>query len=356
MNPQTLFTRLTQTQKYFVFSIFGLAAAALVLVVLLTAAGGAPGGHRNSNSYGEGVSVGMAPMPPMADRDMGMGYSTDGFATQEAADESYRAGKVSISPTMPAPMQPYVPNLEAYETTDYRATALTNAFDPACGLLREMKADSAIHYRSFSEDLNHCSAVFFVDEGQANNVRDRLSGIENIVIERSTVSVTRAREDILDQVDVLRAQLAHTEATLATVTRQYEDIVKLAYQEGEPTALNRAIQSQYEILDQLNQRRLNEANQLRWLLQQSTDLEERIGKVQFSVDVRRTTEIAPDRFDRAWAGAFEDLKDNFIQTLISLTIGLGMFALWLVQLVVYGGLLLLIGRFLYRFLRRNWQR
>lgn len=353
MNPQTLFNRLTQVQKYLVFSIFGLAAASLLLVLLLAATGGVRNGHYNS--YGEpSVTMGVASMPPVADMDMGRGGSSDGFATPEAAvmDEMAYRGKM-VMPA-PNPSTPYVPNLESYETTDYRASALTTAFDPACSLLRALKEDEGIHYRSLSEDTNYCSAVFFADEGRADEVRDRISSIDNVVIERSTVSVTRAREDILDQVDVLRAQLAHTEATLTTVTEQYGDIVALAYQVGEPSALNRAIQSQYEILDSLNQRRLYEANQLQALLQQSADLEERIGKVMFSVSVRRANPVSPDKYDRVWAEAWQELRDAFVETLVALTAGLGMFVLWLFQLIAYVAILVIIGRFLYASLRRLW--
>ncbi len=279
------------------------------------------------------------------------GYSNDGFAV--GSDMAY--ARPTLPVPSPEPMQPYVPNLEAYETTDYRVHARTRDFDAACSLLHELKADEAIHFRSLSEHLNRCSAVFFVDEERADAVRDRLVRIDGASVERSTESVTRMRENIINQVDVLRQQLAHTEATLADVTEQYATITDLAYSEGEPATLNRTVQAQFEILDNLNQRRLRQSNQLKNLLQQSTDLEERIGKTMFDVSLNRSNPIEPGKYAQQWERALEDLQDRFIATLIGFTAYLGIFLLWGAQIVLYGLIVLFVARFLWKVARVVWK-
>lgn len=350
MNLHDLFRKLSPLQRQIVLAGIGLVGLSVLLLLITVVAGGG-NGRMHSGTYEESViAVGSMPMPPMMDRDEAASYGGDGYTGSPMGDMAYsRQGM-----TMPAPLptQPYVPDLEAYETTDYRVHARTSDFDAACSLLGELKRDTSIHFRALNESLNHCSANFFVDANRANEVRDRLSGIDGVVVERSTESVTRTREDILDQVDVLRDQLAHTEATLATVTAQYKTITELAYQEGEPAVLNRTVQSQFEMLDSLNQRRLWQATQLKSLLQQSADLEERIGKEMFSVSFERASTVEPKKYARAWSEAFKDLKDYFVMTLIGLTAHLGIFALFTLKVLVYGFLLLILARVLYHYLRK----
>ena len=296
-------------------------------------------------------------MPAVAPMGSGVAYeqSYAGEAAMSLRADGDMGGRI-ISPVPPMyPGPDFVAGLEDYETTDYYAHARTTDFDDACGLLTTFKQDTDIHFSSLSAGLNDCSGRFYTPKERVDEVVQKLRDIQGIDIQSDTSSVTRVKEDLTSRTDVIRQQLADTEATLAKVTVQYEDIVSLAFAKGDPAALNRVVSSKFELLDQLNQRRLQLSLELEQLLQAATDLDGRIDKVAFNVSFTRAYPIRIDEQSQQWEAAWQYLKRQGTETLIGLTLYLGVFALRAIQFIFYGFIVLILARFLWKFVRVIWR-
>lgn len=318
------------------------------------------------NSYSKSQSYGVAAMPSMpnvggtggyarnlAAQDMDMAY--DDYAMEEMEMASYDGGGFAPS-IMPAPEpSPYVPDLEKYETTDYSVYARTKDFDDACSLLTDLKARDDVDFRNFSEQLNYCSATFYTEEDNVDEVTERFSEIDGVEMSRDTVSVTRQRSNIQTRTGVLMEQLASVENTLTMAETQYAELTEIARAEGDASALTRAIRDKLSTIETLNQRRISLVSQIQQLDQQAADLNERIGVVAFNVSFSRAYPIYPDEDSRKWENAWEELSDSFTYFLIGFTVYLGIFILKVVQYAFYGLILLLLVRFGWKVVRRVWR-
>ncbi len=257
---------------------------------------------------------------------------------------------------MPIPdPSPYVPNLEQYETTDYTVSARTKDFDEACELVRTLKADNTIDFKRLDEQLNHCSATFYTSEERAQAVRERLAAIAGAEVTRSTVSVTRQREQLATESDVLRQQLTVVETTLADAERQYDEITEVARASNDASALTKAIRDKLSIIETLNQKRINLLSRLQHMNQQAADLEERIGVVAFNVSFTRSYPLDLDQKSRQWEAAWKELDAAVTTFLIGFSAYLGIFVLNVVQYAVYFLIIIVVVRFGWKLVRRLWR-
>tara|TARA_B100000745_G_scaffold299347_1_gene249982 strand:- start:4244 stop:5287 length:1044 start_codon:yes stop_codon:yes gene_type:complete len=328
---------------------YGVPGLAVVgaLALLMVVFGGFNSFHPSGIGFSDSATVQNMPGVPSMGRGGSFGAEKMFYAEEMAIEGGY------IQP-IPDP-SPYVPELEKYETTDYRVSARTRQFDEACSLLRALKADTRIDFKSISEGLNRCSGTFYADEAQSAWVLDKLNGIAGVEINRQTVSVTRHRENLQTEAGVLREQLAVVERTLTQAESQYEEITEVARVASDASALTEAIRDKLSMIKTLNNERIQLLARLRSISQQSSDLEERIGVVAFSASFTRSYPVDLDENSRKWEAAWENLNDAFIDFMMAFTVNLGIFLLKVIQYVVYGLILLVFVRVGYRVVRRLWQ-
>lgn len=344
--------------KYVRFALFGLGAI-IVLAFLMTLL---------STLFGIQV--------PNYSMNQKMGYTTPGIGGGIMMD-SDAVSEMAIAPSMgrggmmdgfeetslyyPEPLPPvptpdgYTPGLETYETTSYSVTARSNQFDTLCETLSTLKTDSAIHFKSLNVSLNNCSAQFFVEEGKVNEVLTQFNSYHEVTIDRTTASVTRHKETIESQANIVRAQLETVEATLAEAQAAYDEIIALARSERDADALNEAIRSKLQQIDYLTSRKLNLTNQLDNYAQQAADLEERLGVVEFYANFNRLTPIQIGQHELQWSQAWKQLSNQFTMTLIGLTLSFGIFLLYILQYGFYLLVLIIVARFGWKLLQRIWQ-
>lgn len=299
-----------------------------------------------SISYDSYSSNQIAPGVPMYDETTSRGVG-GGHASNEVALDYY-----------PSPIPPstgYVPGLEEYETTDYTVHGRVRNLDEVCGMLGTLKTDESVHFRSFSESTNNCSATFYVHEDEAETTRAKLAEIPGIDISRVTESVTRRRSVLKDQTMILREQLTSVEQTLIEAERQYDEITDVARASSDASALTEAIRDKLSMVDMLTQRRIQLTSQLQNTEQQAMDLDERIGHVGFYVYLTRTYAIDTERTARQWEAAWQLLKEEFTAVLIGFSAYLGVFILRALQFAFYGLILIAFARFLWKIVRVIWR-
>lgn len=333
--------------KFVRFGVFGVVALVLLLVVVsvilasLNNARSMPIG-KNLDFYSRGeVGVSSAPAMMMDGDDMAM-------------EEIARMTSSYYPEPIPAPGG-YVDGLEDYETTDYSVSARTRQFDEFCASLRTLKTEDRFAFTYLSEETNHCSATFYTDEQYVEEVLSRFGQLSGVEISRNTFSVTQRRERLENRTDILRQQLESVDRTLSVGETQFDEIIAIARASNDASELSSAISEKLRMIDSLTQRKIDLISQLDNILQKSAELNERLDKVQFNVSVQRSTPIYPGQDQRKWQLAWKQLGDEFTNTLIGLSSGLGIFLLKVMQYGVYLLILLLLAKLVWQFGRKVWK-
>ena len=328
----------------FVQFIIGFVGVAVVLFIILTILASL---NSARNSVGLSVDYDYAPSAP------GMGRGVADSMMMESAGMPAMDSSYMPYPT-PTPGG-YTAELERYETTDYSVSGRTKHLGTICNSLNALKADSRFHFKSLNESLNNCNAVFYTEEEYASSLVSQFLEFDDITITRSTNSVTRHREQLQGQASIIEQQLASVNRSLATAETEFDEIARFARENNDAATLSNAIEEKLRLIDNLTSRKISLTSQLDSLYQRSADLEERIGVVQFSINVNRSQAINPGETSRKWERAWDDLGENFTDTLIGITAFFGIFLLWAVRITLYLLIVLIIIRGLWKFVKFIWR-
>lgn len=327
----------------------GLAIITLVgiFIILLTLA--------SLNSASTGISsntVGGFQSPSM-DISMDGNYVMD--RGESISKVAYPESSLPYYP--PAPTQDeYTTNLESYETTNYNVSARTKQFDEMCNSLTTLKNNSEIHFKSINSSMNNCSALFYVPAAKVESVLSTLTAFKGVEITRDTESVTRHRAQIQSQTTILQQQLTSVENSLTAAETQFNEIAEFARENKDAATLSLTIREKISLVENLTQQKINLVSQLNQIHQQAADLEERLNVVAFSVNINRSYPIYINEQSQKWENAWEDLKDEFTNTGINLTIIFGVFLLRALQFAIYGLVIIVVIRAFWKFVQMLWSK
>tara|TARA_B100000508_G_scaffold140815_1_gene143609 strand:- start:6549 stop:7562 length:1014 start_codon:yes stop_codon:yes gene_type:complete len=326
--------------KFIGIGILGIVFVLIFVSVILASLNSA---RSHSSSLSKQGSVAMfAPNMPS------MGMNADSVAMERGmADSLYY-------PT-PQPAGGYS-NLEAYETASYNVTAKTRQFDNFCATLGSLKARADVDFKNLNSSTNYCNATFYTDEENAPSVLATLQQHAGVEVTHNVTSVTRHRQQIQSQTDIIRQQLASVSKSLAIAETEFDEIAAFAREQNDAETLSGAIREKLNLVDTLTQRKISLTSQLDSIYQQAADLEERMNVVEFHVSASRLTPIIAGESERKWEQAWDELSDTLTDTLIGPTAFFGVFLLWVVRVTIYILVLLLVLRGLWKFVQFVWKK
>lgn len=265
------------------------------------------------------------------------------------SESAPHAGEVSTQPSTDTYFQ-------QYETTDYVVSARSRSFPTLCATLKSLRDDQGTDFRSFEQRDNRCRAEFFVQQSEVERILALFEQYPEVLVQTQINSVTTRYTTLTNELSVVQDRLTETEAFIETTRAMYDEVIDVARESNDAAALNRAIDSSIERIDQLRQRQVNLANRVRNLERQQSELAERIDQIRFSVQFDRVVPLQTGVVERKWQLAWQELKDTFTETSIGLTTGLGIFLLWVIRIGIYIVFVLVLLRLLYSFGRYIWTR
>lgn len=291
------------------------------------------------------------------------GQSAPNFAMNKTMSDGMRVDSDMVvieSEAMYYPPEPspsnYTSNLETYETTTYVASGRTKEFDEACSTITNLKTSSDIHFQSINTGTNYCQASFFAEEEQAVAVTETLKGFKGIEVTRNTSSVTRHRQQLQSQTNILQQQLARVDKTLQSAEAQLNRLNSRFHSTDEVTALSSEVTNSLRFIDQMTSKKISLISQLNNTYQQATDLEARMDVVEFSVNFNRANPIYPSKFTSQWDNAWEEVKEQFNETLIGVTAVFAIFLFWVFRIALYLIVLIVVLRGFWKFVKLLWNK
>lgn len=285
-------------------------------------------------------------------------YQAD-FGYGESADIG-RSHNTVPSEIAYAPSQPTITGdiskLETYETTSYIVSGRVTEFDDFCDTLASLKTANANSFKSLKRQTNKCSAVFYTTEQNATDVLATLQNYSGVEFSRDTSSVSRHKQRIESQTAIYVQQLRSVDATLLSTERQFDEIIAFARENNDAAIFASTVKEKIALIDTLTQRKIRLTQQLEQMYQQSADLAERIGQIEFSVQVHRSQTLNINKTERMWEQAWGDLFDTYTETLIGITATFGIFLLWTVRVSLYLIVAIIALRALWKFGRFFWSK
>ncbi len=276
-----------------------------------------------------------------------------GMSMERAAD--YYATSESSYYPQPTP-DGYTSGLEDYETNEYQISARTKEFDQMCDALTNLKTDSQVHFKYLNTSTNNCNATFYTEDTKTNSVLNTLTAFNGVEVTRNTESVTRHKQQLESQTDIIKQQLARIESSLTAAETQLDRLNQLFNTSDDVTKLSREVTNSLQYIDQLTQKKISYTSQLNNLYQQAADLAERLEVVQFTVNINRSIAINPNQDSYKWERAWKELSDTYTETLIGLSAFFGIFLLWTLRLAIYLMVLIALARVVWKLGKLIWNK
>ena len=302
---------------------------------------------RNSQTSGSAGSYAYdTAMPPYAAK------------TEEAAG----LGGVSLSarniapapPGMPAPMVPGT-DAEAFEAASYHGTIETRDLARTCGAIAGWKTRPDVIFEQANESERACSYVFKVANAQTDDILGRLKALNPKELTENTQTIKRTINDFTSETEILTKKQESIEKTLESAIRAYDEISGLATRTQDAASLTRVIDSKIQVIERLTQERLAVIAQLDRLARAKAEQLDRVDYTYFSMNVYENKYFDGQRLKESWQAALRDFVRDVNAIAQSSTLGLAALLLLAGQYVLYAVILVVIAKYVWRFVRWIWK-
>lgn len=267
-------------------------------------------------------------------------------------------GKASIMPVPPMPGIPPVisDDAEMFEVTSYVVNYETANVDTVCDRIHELKTKESVIFEHANVSDDYCSFSFKVQKQDVEDVLLVLEQLEPEDVSENIRTIKSSLDSYKTEKDILTEKLAILEQTLAQATQAYAELTDVARLSGNADSLANAIESRIRTIERLMQEQAAVSQQLQRISKQEADELDKLEHAFFSVHVSERRIIDGEQWKNSWRYAFQRGVSDTTEVLQEVSVGLITFVLKVMQYVVYGLFLLVVGKMLYRYVRTYWQK
>ncbi len=266
---------------------------------------------------------------------------------------------------MPVPPFPYpIPNggystgadAEEYEVNEYYAEIKVDESDGVCGEITALKSRTDIIFESSRVGEDGCNVRFKTEPEAAASVLSLLESYDPVRLDTNTESIKSRVDDLIDEADILKKQLASIEATLKSSEEAYDEILRLAVEDRDSTALAEIIQAKINLIERMTSQRLAVNSALdRIATAQSGDMD-RLEYVFFAVQVFEQKIFDPKQILDDWRMAARQFVQEANTLLMGLSLGILIHAILGLKIALYFFIFLIIAKYGWRFTREFWEK
>ena len=243
---------------------------------------------------------------------------------------------------------------EAYEVTDYNARVETRDIKKTCGQVKELKDLMYVIFENASESDKQCYYTFKVEHERVTEILSIIKALDPKDLTENTNTIKQLVDDFTSQTDILKKKRDSIDKTLDSALRSYDEITALATRTQNAEALAKIIDSKIGIIERLTQERINISAQLDQLARAKEDQLDRLKYTYFNVNVYENTFFDGESLKDSWKAAVKDLVRTLNTVLLSVTVGLAGFLIWLLPLLLYAFIVLIIAKYSWRVVKNIW--
>jgi len=340
MNPSTTDRlRMISKPKLVLVIIVGLVLFALALSVLRMFLVGSAG-----------VSHQM--MPAM---DYGYMNETKDYAMTDSVGIAMER---SIAPSAPIP-QPggsVGGDAEEYESLSYNATVKAGDHEPVCDVVESWKPLTYVVFEHASRSDTGCRYTFKVEREHAAAILEEVEALEPSDITANTQTLKRQVVEYDGQLQILLKREEHLKNTLEQAVDAYDQVTALATQVEDAEVLSTIIRNRINDIKRLTDEQIALSRQIDAVVRQSSELQDRIEYVSFSLYVQKYQVLDGDRMKDQWVRAMQQFVNNVNETVQALSLGLLSNLLKLIVLAIYITILVVVLKFGWHAAQRFWMK
>ena len=349
-----------------VLKIIGLGLLAIAVVVV---AFSFIGEFFNSMSRGEKYQSGgysnvpmssPAPSSYYSDYDSYDYESEPGMVFEEAMDIS---SKLSTRNAATPASDPYRQNLsstgddaEEFEMTQYNAAIETRQVDQTCAAIGGLKTRKDVIFENARNWRKGCDYSFKVERDAADQMLAFLQAFNPKELSGHTYTVQAQVEDFTGRIDILRQKLASIDETLEKAVAAYDEVAVVATQTENAETLAKVINSKINTIEQLTQKRISINSQLEEIQRSKSQQLDRLDYTYFSVKVSDNAMVDLQGLKDSWSSAARNFVREINATVQNISVNLLLLIAVLFQYIIYGLILLLAAKFVWKIGKNIWQK
>ncbi len=259
-------------------------------------------------------------------------------------------------PPMPPPDGAVDEDAEDYEITEYNVNIETRTLEEDCKTITNLKPLNYVIFESTTETDKSCYYTIKVDVSHVEEVLSVLEDLDPKDLNKTTYTIQRTIEYLLDEREVLEKKREAIEETLEDALNAYDEISRFATETRDADALARIIDSKIQTVERLTMESININERLNRLAQQEVRQMDRLKYTYFYINVTESKFFDGKEIKESWKESAKKLVKDFNKTIQGLSLGLITLALFIVQFGIYLLILIVVARFLWKFTKRIWKK
>lgn len=293
-------------------------------------------------------------------KSMGMPMMYDGdYGYAEDAVETSLSYRNVASESMPVPIPDggfsTGSDAEAYEVTSYSATIEARDIDRVCSDIMNLKGREEVIFENVYEYERGCSYTFKVLHDAVGSVLDTLNALNPRELSENTYTIKRQIDDYTSEIDILRNKLATIEKTLEEALVAYEDVTGLAARTQNVESLAKIIDSKLQVVERLTNERINVISHIERIERSKANELDRLTYTYFTVSVYESAYFDGEALADSWKHAVRKMVTDVNMILQSLTVGLGAFVFFILQVLTYLFIGVLVLKYTWRGVKAVWR-
>ncbi|MFH1822545.1 MAG: hypothetical protein ABH830_02480 [Patescibacteria group bacterium] len=338
-----------------IFKIAGVALIAIILIALTFKLIGS-----TLNSFGlsnawlkKGLNSASLEAPGLGTAQMfgkGVDYSMD-----ESASLSVRN---IVGEVIPPSDSGYASgdDSEEYEVKEYDATIETRELENTCQTVASLKVKEYVIFENSSEYDKGCNYTFKVKKDNVEEILTIINELNPKELTENAYTIKRIVEDFTSEIEILEKKKLSIEETLDKAITAYDEISDLATRTQDAETLAKIIDSKIRIIERLTTERINVSAQLERLARSKAEQLDRLDYTYFYVYIYENKYIDGENLKDSWKQAIKEFVRDINNVAQAITVNLVSALFVIFQYLIYLFILLVIGKYGWKFIKRFWQK
>lgn len=249
----------------------------------------------------------------------------------------------STAPAAPSPSTGA--DAEEFEALRYEADIKGKKIEQACDAVEKLKPLQYVVFESAQRRDGFCSYDFKVERSQVNKIVEEINALNPYNFSSNTQTRKNQVIRFEGQLDILLQQQEMYKTYLRDTNREYERAISTAADAPNAQALATLLRDRQNIVEQINNKRINIASQLQNVSRSSAAITDSIEYVDFSVNAYKYEVFNVQAIKDSWVDAFGSFVKNANNIFQLLTVGILQLVLYLILVVVYTAVIFFVAVF-----------
>jgi hypothetical protein len=330
------------TKPATIFKIVGLAiAAVLVLVFAYTMIGSSFKTLLNESQYSMGGVSSESAI-----------YNKNSTAYDEMS--GYDLSVRNIAPG--APSTTVGDTAEEYEVKEYNISVETRKLEDDCAAVADLKARADVIFEQSNFGDTICSFVFKVKKTAAAEVLEKINAMDPKEVNEYNFTIQNQVEDFTSRVEILQKKLDAIDETLDKAIGAYNEVTDLATRVSDVASLAKVIDSKINLIERLTDQRLAVSAELETISRLKAEQLDRVEYTNFSVTIYENKFFDGEALKDSWKAAVKNFVVSVNKAVQNISINLVGILFIILQILIYGFILLIVAKFTWKAIKYIWKK